>query len=262
MTERNDRPQCFAAMWFGSDEDEDSVDEMNQLFDVVIKPAIEHHGLKPYRVDRDPGVDKIDETVLVEIDRSDLMIVDLTHNPETGLRGSVIFEAGYAYRTKPVIWMCRKDLVDHIPFDIQQFRQIRWNVRKLLDAYEELVKVIGTRIRERGKKSETHEVKRLIAKMWKNLENAKDLVLPDSEKKVTADQIRSVIFEEFCDDLDTRVKYKEMGLSTDEKYELIDLIRGFRKIAINLPKQRNKVASMDVYSNVVAAKLRTSGWLK
>lgn len=44
MTKRDDRPQCFAAMWFGADED--SVDEMNQLFDMVIKPAIEHHGLR------------------------------------------------------------------------------------------------------------------------------------------------------------------------------------------------------------------------
>ena len=35
--ERDDRPQCFAAMWLGSDED--SEDEMNQLFDVVIKPG-------------------------------------------------------------------------------------------------------------------------------------------------------------------------------------------------------------------------------
>ena len=46
----------------------------------------------------------------------------------------------------------------------------------------------------------------------------------------TADHIRFVVFEEFCDDLDTRVKYKEMGLSDLEKYELIDMMRGFRKI--------------------------------
>ena len=162
-TERDDRPQCFAAMWFGSDED--SENEMNQLFDVVIKPGIECHALKPYRVDRDPAVDKIDATVLVEIDRSDLMVVDLTHDPETGLRGSVIFEAGYAYRKMPVIWMCREDLADQIPFDMRQFKQIRWNARKLLATKQELVDVIGARIRERGKESETHEVKRLIAKM-------------------------------------------------------------------------------------------------
>ena len=259
--ERDDRPQCFAAMWFGSDED--SKDEMNQLFDVVIKPAMEHHGQKPYRVDLDPAVDKIDETVFVEIDKSDFMVVDLTHDLETGLRGSVIFEAGYAYHAMPVIWMCREDLVDQTPFDMRQFKQIRWNLRKLRDAERELKDVIGARIRERGKKTETHEVKRLISKMWTDLENAKDIPFPpNSGNVVTADQIRSTIFEEFCDDLDTRAKYKEMDLSTDEKYELIELVRGFKKVVVDLPKQSGRVAGMDIYRNMVAAKLRVSGWLE
>lgn len=259
MTERDDRPQCFVAMWFGSDED--SENEMNQLFDVVIKPAIESHSLKPYRVDRDPGVEKIDETILVEIDKSDLMVVDLTHDPKTGLRGSVIFEAGYAYRTKPVIWMCRDDLDKNIPFDIRQFKQIRWNAHKLLVARDQLIEVIHARFQERGMGSETHEVKRLIADMWKNLEEAKDIPIPNSKNIFTADQVRSTIFEEFCDDLETRARYKEMGLSTNEKYELIELVRGFKKVVINLPKQQNRVAGMEIYRNIVASKLRASGWL-
>ena len=260
MTDIDSRPQCFTAMWFGSNVD--SENEMNQLFDVVIKPAIEHHNLKPYRVDRDPAVDKIDESILVEIDRSDLMIVDLTHDPKTGLRGSVIFEAGYAFQTKPVIWMCREDLVNQIPFDIRQFKQIRWNGRKLLDANRQLVDVIGARFGERGKKAGTHEVRRLIADMWRKLEDAKDLTLPNSVEKVTADQIRFTMFEEFCDNLLTRVKHKEMGLNNDEKYELVELVRGFRKLVINLPKQSGRVAGIDVYRNFVEAKLRASGWLK
>ena len=260
MIERDDRPQCFAAMWFGSDED--SKNEMNQLFDVVIKPALESHSLKHYRVDRDAAVDKIDETILVEIDKSDLMVVDLTHDPKTGLRGSVIFEAGYAYRTKPVIWMCREDLADDMPFNIRQFKKIRWNVRKLLVAKEELEGVITARFRERGKVSETHEVKRLIADMWKKLEDAKDIPVPNSKDIIKADQVRHLLFEEFCDDLDTRVKYKEMGLSTDDKYELIELVRGFKKVVINLPKQRDRVAGIEIYRNMVAAKLRASGWLQ
>ena len=259
--ERDGRPQCFAAMWFGSDED--SVNEMNQLFDIVIKPAMEHYGLKPYRVDRDPAADKIDETILAEIDKSDMMVVDLTHDPKTGLRGSVIFEAGYAFHAIPVIWMCREDLADQIPFDMRQFKQIRWKLRKLLDAKQELKDVIAARIRERGKETKTREVKRLISKMWSDLENAKDIPLPPNFKDVmTADQARSLIFEEFCDDLDTRAKYKEMGLGTDKKYELIEMVRGFKKIVIDLPKQRGRVASMDLYKDIVEAKLKVSGWLE
>ena len=97
--------------------------------------------------------------------------------------------------------------------------------------------------------------------MWKKLERAEDIPSPDGDGRVIeADQIRSVEFEEFCDDLDTRVKYKEMGLSELEKYELIDMIRGFKKIVIDLPKSQGGVPGLDVYRNVVASKLRASGW--
>ena len=84
--------------------------------------------------------------------------------------------------------------------------------------------------------------------------------LQSMEEVITADQVRFVQFQEFCDDLDTRVKYKDMGLINLEKYELIEMIRGFRKVVIDLPKSRNRVAGMDVYENMVASKLRASGW--
>ena len=38
MNELGKRPECFVAMWFGSDKA--SEDEMNQLYEIVIKPAI------------------------------------------------------------------------------------------------------------------------------------------------------------------------------------------------------------------------------
>ena len=51
-----------------------------------------------------------------------------------------------------------------------------------------------------------------------------------------------------------------MGLGSQEKYELIDMIRVFKKVVIDLLKSQGKVASMDVYRNMVASKLRASGW--
>jgi len=93
--------------------------------------------------------------------------------------------------------------------------------------------------------------------------NAKELRLPPNfEEVATADQIRSLIFNEFCDDLETRVKYKPIDLSDQEKYELIELVRGFRKTVIDLLKQQNRIAGMDVYRNLVATKLKVSGWLE
>ena len=258
MYEKNGTPQCFVAMWFGNGGD--TQDEMNQLFDVVIKPSIEFHKLRPYRVDHDPAADKLDQTILNEIDKSDLVVVDLTHDRKTGLRGSVIFEAGYAYKIKPVVWMCREDVANHTPFDIRQFKQIRWKANKLMDARQQLTDVIRVRFSEQAKQSQSHEIRRLIAEMWKNLEDAKDVPSPDSKNMISADRIRFVQFQEFCDDLDTRLKYKDMGLSNLERYELIDMIRGFKKIVIALPQSHGKVASMDLYKNIVEPKLVASGW--
>ena len=250
--------ECFVAMWFGSKGD--SEDEMNQLYEMVIKPAIEHHNFRPYHVGRDAAANKLDETILNAIDRANFVIVDLTHDPATGLRGSVLFEAGYAYRMKTVIWMCRNDLAESTPFDIRQFRQIRWSPNRLTEAKEKLVDVIENRIIERGKQRDNHEVRRLILETWKKIENQKDLVQPNSSVSIPADQISFVIFQELCSDLKTRVKYKEMGLSQDEKYELIDMIRGWEKIT-QMIVARNRSPGKDFYDKHVRPKLRASGWM-
>ena len=254
------RSKCFVAMWFGSDNDSEA--EMDQLFDFVIKPAIENQGLSPYHVGRDLGADKLDDAILEAIDDAALVVVDLTHDPATGLRGSVIFEAGYAYQRKPVIWMCRDDIANSVPFDIRQFRQIRWNRNKLNDAQRELQKVIGERIGALHVRKEDHEISRLIAAQWKHIMSASDIPMPKGEGDgyITADQQRFVIFENLCDDITTRVKYKDMGLSQDEKYELIELVRGFRKLT-DLVKSRNRVLGMEHYTDVIYPKLRASGWI-
>ncbi len=251
--------ECFVAMWFGSNRD--SEDGMNQLYEFVIKPAIEHHNFKPYHVGRDAAADKLDVTILNAIDRANFVIVDLTHDPATGLRGSVLFEAGYAYRMKPVIWMCRDDLAEKsTPFDIRQFKQIRWNSNRLNEAKGELVNVIESRIIERGKQRENHEVRRLILETWKKIEDQKDIVHPSSADPVPADYVRFVIFQELCSDLKTRVKHKEMRLSQDEKYELIEMIRGWEKVTQMIVEQK-KFPEKGFYDKNVRPTLRASGWM-
>ena len=168
------RPECFVAMWFGADSDSEA--EMNQLYELVIKPAIEQQELLPYHVGKDLKADKLDEAILEAIDRATLVVVDLTHDPKTGLRGSVVFEAGYAYKTKPVIWMCRDDLADSAPFDIRQFRQIRWNRNKLVEARDQLAKVIGERIDARQVHKADHEISRMNE--WGGQESRYSLVCP------------------------------------------------------------------------------------
>ena len=219
---RGNRRSVSSPCAFG--DNEASTAEMNQLYDLVIKPAIEANSLSPYLVKRDRGADKLDDAIMEGIDRSVLVVVDLTHDRKTGLRGSVIFEAGYAYKSKPIIWMCRDDLADFTPFDVDHLRQIRWNQNKLIEAREELVGVIDKRIKGLQLKGRNHEIRTLVADKWKAILECKDIHLENGES-YPAHVSRLIILEELCDDLETRVKYKEMGLSQDQKYELIELVR-------------------------------------
>ena len=254
--------ECFVAMWFGADSESKS--QMDQLFEMVIAPAIRQHGLEPYHVGRDHGADRLDVEILSAIDRSVLVIADLTHNPKSGLRGSVIFEAGYAYKTKPVVWMCREDIANTpnvIPFDIQQFRQIRWSVNRIEEAKVELVRVIRRRFLTRQNDRSSHEICHVITNTWHEMIRMEDVDVA-ARPFLSKDLLRFGRFRELCEDILTRVKYKPMGLSDDEKYELIELIRGFKKwMSLVRSTNDNRVFSTEIYNNTILPRLRASGWI-
>ena len=63
-----------------------------------IMPGIEDAGYKPYLVDEDEHIDKIDDKIIAEIRRSRFIVADFTHG-EKGARGGVYFEAGFALGT-------------------------------------------------------------------------------------------------------------------------------------------------------------------
>ena len=105
-------------MWFD--------DEVDPLYERGIKPAVEAAGYKPTRIDQKLDVDKIDDAIVAEIRRSKFIIADFTHG-ESGARGGVYYEAGFAYGLeKPVIFTCREDLIDEIHFDTRQYNHILW----------------------------------------------------------------------------------------------------------------------------------------
>ena len=258
------RPECFVAMWFGSDTD--SVDEMDQLYELVIKPAIDSFNFEPYQVGKDDRANELFNDILNAIDRAYFVIADLTHPPETGLRGSVLFEAGYAFRSKPVIWMCREDVAEACtPFDAVQLRQIRWNKNRLKEAKEKLQDVIKARIIERGKQHADHELKRLFSETWKKIETAEDIHIQDDSvggpTTFPADQVRFTYFEELCDDLKTRIDYKDMGLTQDDKYELIEMLRKWTKVVYKFAKETKGHPNLDIYKHFVLTELQATGWI-
>ena len=119
ITTNPDSSQCFVAMWFAA--------SMNDVYEKGFRTAIEAAGYTPLRIDRKPDlIGKIDDEIIAEIRRSRFVVADFTHD-ERGARGGVYYEAGFAHGLGlPVIFTCRKDMIDETHFDTRQFNHILW----------------------------------------------------------------------------------------------------------------------------------------
>ena len=116
-------------------------DELRSAWENGIKPAIERAKFRPYRIDFEPHLDRIDAKVITEIKNSKFLVADVT-----GERPSVYFEAGYALALGlPVFWCVREDEEKQVHFDTRQFPHIIWkNEPDLLDKlYYRIVALIG-----------------------------------------------------------------------------------------------------------------------
>lgn len=110
--------QVFVAMWFD--------ESMSEAWERGIKPAIRGSGYKPFRVDEAEDTGRIDDRIIAEIRRSKFIVADFTHGEE-GARGGVYYEAGFAHGLdRPVIFTCRKDLINRAHFDTRQYNHIVW----------------------------------------------------------------------------------------------------------------------------------------
>ncbi|MCY4621110.1 MAG: hypothetical protein OXD34_04635 [bacterium] len=118
QTQNSDSSQAFVAMWF---------DEYTQeLYDSGIRPAVLETGYEPMRIDKKLDVVKIDDEIIAQIRRSRFVVADFTHG-NTGARGGVYFEAGFAYGLEiPVIHTCHEDMIEEIHFDTRQYSHILW----------------------------------------------------------------------------------------------------------------------------------------
>lgn len=117
-----DSGQAFVAMWFG--------DNMKEVYDNGIAPAIMAAGYKPFRIDQADYLGRVEDKIIAEIRRSRFVVADFTHG-EDGVRGGVYYEAGFAFGLNlPVIPMCKKNKVDKDPkylhFDTSHLNHILW----------------------------------------------------------------------------------------------------------------------------------------
>ena len=133
--------QAFVAMWFG--------DEMSEVYEQAIEPAITEAGFRSMRIDRKEHVNKIDDEIIAEIKRSRFVVADFTcgiiqaDGRKVSIpRGGVYYEAGFAQGMAiPVIWTVRNDQIAEVHFDIRQFNHIAWT------DYEDLKRRLVNRIR-------------------------------------------------------------------------------------------------------------------
>lgn len=126
LSDRNstDSPVGFVAMWFSP--------AVQDLYDDVIKPAIEATGYEPLRIDSKEHNNKIDDEIVASIRAAKFVVADYT-----GERGGVYYEAGFAHGLGiPVIFMAKE--ATEIHFDTRQFNTIFWKADDLASARDRL----------------------------------------------------------------------------------------------------------------------------
>lgn len=123
--------QAFVAMWFAPSTDE--------VWKKGLEPGIRDAGYKARRIDRSEFNNKIDDEIIAEIKRSRFLVADFTSDSPKNARGSVYYEAGFAHGLNiPVIFTCRKDLLEDIHFDTRQYNHIPWEKEKPEDLRKRL----------------------------------------------------------------------------------------------------------------------------
>ena len=94
----------------------------DDLFELIIEPALEKYDFKVVRGDMVTTSSSITEDVIKRIQNSELCVIDLTgHNP------NVFYECGRRHETaKPFILMNRKG--EEIPFDLKDRRTVDYDL--------------------------------------------------------------------------------------------------------------------------------------
>ncbi|MGC1375625.1 MAG: SIR2 family protein [Anaerolineales bacterium] len=101
---------CFVMMPFS--------EKFNDVYRLLIAPAVEHSGLTPLRADEMVGGGFIIEQIRTAIHQSRLCIADVT-----GVNANVLWEVGYAVGTnKPLILIAEEE--SRVPFNIAHLRRV------------------------------------------------------------------------------------------------------------------------------------------
>ena len=130
----SNKKRCFVGSPIG-DKDTDIRQRSDDLFDLVIEPALEKYHFEVTRADKFNTVTHITSEIIEEIQNCDLCIIDITgHNP------NVMYECGRRHETgRPYIMLAQ--VGEPLPFDINTIRTIFYDLESA-KSVREAVKVI------------------------------------------------------------------------------------------------------------------------
>lgn len=135
----------FIAMKFG-----DTL--LDKLLAEVLKPCAKQVGFELFRLDDTPKAGLIDDRLRVEIQSSDFLVADLTHD-----NAGAYWEAGYAEGLgKPVIYICEKEKFETTKthFDTNHHLTIIWNKDNSQKAGEDLKATIRATLPQLAKQED------------------------------------------------------------------------------------------------------------
>lgn len=137
--------KAFMAMKFGDP-------TLNQILTDVFRPSAKRAGFELVKLDDAPRAGLIDDRLRVEIQSSDFVIADLTHD-----NLGAYWEAGYAEGLgKPVIYTCEKQKFDTAKthFDTNHHLTIVWDIGNQSEAGNSLVATIRATLPHLAKQSD------------------------------------------------------------------------------------------------------------
>ena len=137
--------KAFMAMKFGDP-------SLEKILSDVFKPAARKAGFDLFKLDDVPKAGLIDDRLRVEIQSSDFLVADLTHD-----NLGAYWEAGYAEGLgKPVIYTCERSKFEATKthFDTNHHLTIVWDVESPEQAGEELKATIRATLPQLAKQSD------------------------------------------------------------------------------------------------------------